>query len=80
MQGPQSGDMFWMFPVTCIAYLGRDQLTAEARAAIREALLATDIDDALLDRLPRLKVVARAGVGVDNIDVAACRRRGVEVR
>ena len=32
-----SADMFWMFPVTCIAYLGRDQLTAEARAAIREA-------------------------------------------
>ena len=39
----------------------------------------TEVDDALLDRLPRLKVVARAGVGVDNIDVAACRRRGVEV-
>ena len=26
-----------MFPVTCIAYLGRDQLTTEAKAAIREA-------------------------------------------
>jgi hypothetical protein len=32
-----SGDMFWMFPVTSIAYLGRDQLSAEAKAAIREA-------------------------------------------
>lgn len=32
-----SGDMFWMFPVTCISYLGRDQLSAEAKAAIREA-------------------------------------------
>ncbi|MDP3071075.1 MAG: hypothetical protein Q8N18_12345 [Opitutaceae bacterium] len=32
-----SADMFWMFPVTCISYLGRDQLTAEAKAAIREA-------------------------------------------
>lgn len=31
------GDMFWMFPVTCIAYLGRDQLSEEAKAAIREA-------------------------------------------
>jgi hypothetical protein len=36
MQAP-SGDMFWMFPVTCISHLGRDQLTAEAKAAVREA-------------------------------------------
>ncbi len=32
-----AGDMFWMFPVTSIAYLGRDQLTPEAKAAVREA-------------------------------------------
>lgn len=36
MQKP-SADMFWMFPVTCISYLGRDQLTPEAKAAVREA-------------------------------------------
>jgi hypothetical protein len=34
--GP-SGDMFWMFPVTAIAYLDRGQLTEEARAALRRA-------------------------------------------
>ena len=28
---------------------------------------------------PRLKVVGRGGVGLENIDVAACRRRGIEV-
>jgi len=32
-----AGDMFWMFPVTCISYLGRDQLTPAAKAAVREA-------------------------------------------
>lgn len=32
-----TGDMFWMFPVACISYLGRDQLTPAAKAAIREA-------------------------------------------
>ena len=32
-----SADMFWMFPVTCISYLGRDQLTPAAKTAIREA-------------------------------------------
>jgi phosphoglycerate dehydrogenase-like enzyme len=39
----------------------------------------TQVDHDLLDRLPALKVVGRAGVGIDNIDVAACRARGVEV-
>ena len=39
----------------------------------------TRVNDALLDRAPRLQVVGRGGVGLENIDVAACRRRGVEV-
>jgi len=39
----------------------------------------TTVEDALLDTLPSLKVVARAGVALDNIDVPACRARGVEV-
>jgi len=53
-----------------------------AAAAGAHALVVrtyTIVDDALLGRLPALRVVARAGVGLDNIDVAACRRRGVEV-
>ena len=37
MKGPQSADMFWMFPWTAISYLGRDQLSVEAKAAIRDA-------------------------------------------
>ncbi len=39
----------------------------------------TQVDDALLDLAPKLKVVGRAGVGLDNIDVPACRRRAIEV-
>lgn len=39
----------------------------------------TKVDDALLARAPRLRVVARAGVGLDNVDLAACARRGVTV-
>jgi hypothetical protein len=35
MNRPQSQDMFWMFPWTAISFLGRDQLTPEAKAAIR---------------------------------------------
>jgi phosphoglycerate dehydrogenase-like enzyme len=39
----------------------------------------TKVNEALLARAPRLRVVGRGGVGLENIDVAACRRRGVEV-
>ncbi|MDQ3441550.1 MAG: hypothetical protein M3478_14500 [Planctomycetota bacterium] len=39
----------------------------------------TRVDDAMLSRAPRLKVVGRGGVGLESIDVAACRTRGVEV-
>jgi D-3-phosphoglycerate dehydrogenase len=40
---------------------------------------ATTVDASMLDRAPDLKVVGRAGVGVDNIDVAAASERGVAV-
>lgn len=39
----------------------------------------TRVTDAFLDQCPRLRVVGRGGVGIENIDVSACRRRGIEV-
>jgi len=39
----------------------------------------TRVDAALLARGPNLRVVGRGGVGIENIDVTACRARGVEV-
>ncbi len=36
--GP-TGDMFWMYPVTAIAYLDRGQLSASARQALRRSFL-----------------------------------------
>jgi phosphoglycerate dehydrogenase-like enzyme len=39
----------------------------------------TQVNEALLAQAPRLKVVGRAGVALENIDVPACRARGVEV-
>jgi (S)-sulfolactate dehydrogenase len=39
----------------------------------------TPVDKALLALAPKLKVVGRLGVGLDNIDVAACEARGIEV-
>jgi D-3-phosphoglycerate dehydrogenase len=40
---------------------------------------ATKVDAELLSRAGRLRVVGRAGVGVDNVDVAEATRRGVVV-
>lgn len=39
----------------------------------------TQVNEAMLARAPRLRVVARAGVGLDNVDQDACRARGVRV-
>ncbi|MBP0635152.1 hydroxyacid dehydrogenase [Cupriavidus sp. AcVe19-6a] len=39
----------------------------------------TQVDAALLAGAPSLRVVGRLGVGLDNIDVDACRERGIRV-
>ncbi len=39
----------------------------------------TQVDQTLLDAGPNLKVVGRAGVALENINVPLCRSRGVEV-
>jgi D-3-phosphoglycerate dehydrogenase len=40
---------------------------------------STNVTSELLEKAGRLKVVGRAGIGVDNIDVASCTARGVVV-
>lgn len=40
---------------------------------------ATKVTAGLIARAPKLKVVGRAGIGVDNIDVAAATQRGIVV-
>jgi lactate dehydrogenase-like 2-hydroxyacid dehydrogenase len=46
-----------------------------------EALIVANetVDDAVLDRLPALRLVACYAVGYDQVDVAACRARGIAV-
>lgn len=40
----------------------------------------TKVTRELLEKAPKLKLVIRGGVGLDNVDIEACRERGVEVR
>lgn len=70
----------------------RTETEVDDRALSREELLgaigdydalivrsSTKVDKELLEHGTRLKVVGRAGVGLDNIDVAAATKRGVLV-
>src|SRR4051812_12642630 len=54
-------------------------LPALADAAAVMIRSATQIDAEALVAAPKLKVVARAGIGLDNVDVAAATARGVMV-
>ena len=56
-----------------------DEVVAAGEGAV--ALLAqyAPITDAVFQRLPGVRVVGRYGVGLDNIDVAAARERGIAV-
>jgi len=40
---------------------------------------AVQVDGALLEHAPKLRVVGRAGVGVDNVDLDAATRKGIAV-
>jgi D-3-phosphoglycerate dehydrogenase len=64
------------------------QVAQPAAAALKQELLdadalivrsATRVTDELLELAPKVRVVGRAGVGIDNIDMEAATRRGVLV-
>jgi glyoxylate reductase len=59
----------------------RKELLAQVAGKDGLMLMLTDrVDDELLDAAgPQLRIVADYAVGIDNIDVEACRRRGVVV-
>lgn len=65
-----------------------DQVQAPSRELLYEQIGSVEaiivrtytiIDQKLLDHAPNLRVVARAGVGLDNIDLDACRNHQIPV-
>jgi len=64
--------------------LSHDKLPDGLSAALADAdalvvRSAVQVDDALMEKAPKLRVIGRAGVGVDNIDADAATRRGIVV-
>lgn len=61
-----------------------DSLSPELEEQLPEArgvltLLTIPVSEELLSKAPNLKVVSNMAVGYDNVDVAACTRRGIPV-
>ncbi|HYD65369.1 D-2-hydroxyacid dehydrogenase [Azospirillum sp.] len=56
-----------------------DQVVERARDATILVVNKVPLREAALEQLPKLRFVAVAATGTDNVDVAACRRRGIAV-
>ena len=59
-----------------------DKETLAGELATADAILvrsATFVDAAMMDKAPKLRVIGRAGVGVDNVDLEAATKRGIVV-
>lgn len=80
-------------PASTLERLREAQWTVDAKSGRAPAELASDLKDAdalivrsatkvtreLIDGAPKLRVIARAGTGVDNVDVPAATARGIVV-
>lgn len=72
----------WLGEHCQVVWHGHDKPGLDAELADADALIVrtyTQVNDALLDAAPNVKVIGRAGVGLDNFDLPACKARGVRV-
>jgi (S)-sulfolactate dehydrogenase len=82
MDEPAVASLAARFDVRYEPVLSGDAAALRAAAVDCDALIVrnrTQVDAALVEAAARLRVVGRLGVGLDNIDVAACAARGIAV-
>jgi D-3-phosphoglycerate dehydrogenase len=74
--------MAWLKERAQVLEVGLADPKLDEALALAEGLVIrtyTKVTEAFLAKCPKLKVIGRGGVGVENIDVKACRARGIEV-
>jgi D-3-phosphoglycerate dehydrogenase len=72
----------WLRQRAQVIEISPDDPSFDSHVSGAEALVVRTyirVNETLLTKAPKLRVVGRAGVGIENIDVRACRARGVEV-
>jgi phosphoglycerate dehydrogenase-like enzyme len=78
----EAGPLRWLAERARVIEAAPDSVGFSEKLAQAKGLLVrtyTKVNDQFLAQAPNLKVVGRGGVGLENIDVSACRRRGIEV-
>jgi phosphoglycerate dehydrogenase-like enzyme len=81
-EGNDAGPLRWLAERAKVIEVPYDSPELAGHLAKADGLLVrtyTRVNEEFLSRAPKLKVVGRGGVGLENIDVPACRRRGIEV-
>src|SRR5687768_6189816 len=81
-EGSDPAPLDWLKQRAEVIEAGVDHPEFDKHLARADGLVVrtyTRVNDALLSKAPRLRVVGRAGVGIENIDVTACRARGIEI-
>jgi len=84
---PLPGDAIERIERACDVVVGEPARGVRSEAFTKDAasfeailaLLTDAIDEPLLERCPRVRLVANMAVGVDNVDLRACHARGVVV-
>ena len=72
----------WLASRAPVRHVALDDPSLQTALSTAHGLIVrtyTQVDSALLEQSPCLKVVGRAGVGLDNVDVDACTARGIQV-
>ncbi len=68
------------FECVNFSHLSKDELLPKLHdASVIITRSSTDVDERLLNHAKELKAIVRAGVGVDNVDIKECSKRGIIV-
>jgi D-3-phosphoglycerate dehydrogenase len=81
-EGSDRVPLEWLRERAEVVECGQEEAGFEEHLRRAEGMVVrtyTRVNEAMLAKAPMLKVVGRGGVGLENIDVLACRARGVEV-